>query len=98
MGSAGWESRVVTQFSEFDFSPAARDVMREATRAGVTCESIGGWMNLAARWSRLGKTADAAQCAARAIAIHETWGARHATYSMAEGTLRVAQGYLMAEG
>lgn len=74
-------------FGEFDYSPAARDVMREATRAGVTRESIGEWMGLAVRWERLGKHVDAAICARRAIEIHETWGSRHAAYAMAEGTL-----------
>jgi hypothetical protein len=78
-------------FGEFDRSPVALEVMRQATRAGVTKESIGEWMNLAARWERLGKHADAAACARKAIEIHETWGRLHATYAMSEGTLERAR-------
>ena len=78
-------------FGEFDRSPAALEVMREATRAGVTKESIGEWMSLAVRWERLGKHVDAAICARRSIEIHETWGARHGTYAMDIGTLKLAR-------
>jgi hypothetical protein len=81
----------MVKFNEFDRSPAAREVMGQATRAGVTKESVGEWMNLAARWERLGKHADAAECACKAIEIHEAWGSRHAAYEMAEGTLERAR-------
>ena len=77
-------------FSKFDYSSAAREVMGQATRAGVTKESIGQWMNLAWRCDARGKHADAARYARKAIEIHETWGRRHATYTMAEGTLERA--------
>ena len=77
-------------FGEFDYSPAAREVMREATRAGVTKETVGEWMNLAVRYERLGNHAEAAACARKAIEIHETWGARHGAYAMATGTLERA--------
>lgn len=79
------------QLSEFDYSPAAREIMREASRAGVSRESVGEWMAFARRYERLGRHGDAAECAARAIAIHETWGARHASYAMSEGTLATAR-------
>jgi hypothetical protein len=81
----------MVKFSEFDRSPAALEVMYQATRAGVTKESVGEWMNLAVRWERLGKHADAAACAHKAIEIHEAWGSRHATYAMPEGTLERAR-------
>lgn len=78
-------------FDKFDYSSAAREVMGQATRAGVTKESIGQWMNLAMRWDGRGKHEDAASCARKAIKIHETWGRLHATYTMAEATLERAR-------
>lgn len=71
-------------FRENDYSPAARVVMGEATRAGITKESVGQWMNLALR-ARYGvKPNEESEIAAlrRAIEIHETWGARHLNYAM----------------
>lgn len=78
-------------FDEFDRSPAALEVMRQATRAGVTKESVGEWLNLAVRYERLGLYADAIACACKAINVHKTWGSRHASYAMAGGTLERAQ-------
>ena len=68
-----------------------KDIMRQATRAGVTQESVGEWMNLAVRYGRLGNLVEAATCARKAIAIHEVWGSRLASYAMAEGTLERAR-------
>jgi len=68
-----------------------KDIMRQATRAGITQESIGEWMNLARRFERLGNLVEAAICARKAIDIHEVWGSRFASYAMAEGTLERAQ-------
>ncbi len=82
---------MATQLPEFDRSPAAREIFRQASQAGVTKESVGEWMNLAVRYQRLGNGAEAASCARRALDIHQTWGARHATYAMAPGTVARAQ-------
>ena len=68
-----------------------KDIMRQATRSGLTQESIGEWMNLARRFERLGNFVEAATCARKAIDIHETWGSRFPAYAMAEGTLERAQ-------
>jgi hypothetical protein len=84
-------SNLSKPFDKFDYSSAAREVMGQATRAGVTGESIGQWMNLAWRCDARGKHADAARYARKAIEIHETWGLLHATYTMAEGTLERAR-------
>jgi hypothetical protein len=56
---------------------ARKELMREATRAGITNESIGQWMNLA--WRHLSAPADldrARECAQRAVNIHFQWGPR----------------------
>ena len=89
---------MTTRFSANDYSPAARLIMGEATRAGVTRESFGQWMNLAIRYQRLGKAQDAADCALRAIAVHEVWGARHAVYAVSDATLARARAIAGGEG
>lgn len=80
----------MAQLTANDRSPAAREIFAEATRAGITRESIGSWMNLAARarYAKHGaRPADEARCLRRALEIHETWGQRHATYAFStEGT------------
>lgn len=67
---------------------ARRAIMGEATRAGITSESVGQWMNLAAR-SRYGRNPDPkgeAQCLRRALEIADIWGKRLNCYGMSEGT------------
>lgn len=81
----------MTQLPEFDRSPAAREIFRAASLAGVTKESVGEWMNLAIRHQRLGNMAEVAECARHVIAIHETWGAQHAVYACPQNVLSIAQ-------
>jgi hypothetical protein len=45
------------------------DARRQATREGFDKESFGTWMNLACRYSRLGKPQEAADCAKRALNV-----------------------------
>ena len=81
-------------FKKTDRSPAALEVLGEATRAGVTNESFGEWMRLATLYQRQGNTTEAARCAGRAIEIHETWGSRHETYSAGPRSLAKARSFL----
>jgi hypothetical protein len=74
-----------------------RAIYAEATRAGITSESVGEWMNIAARNVRLAKRTDrsgeqvascwqeAAYAYRRAIEIADTWGAKLECYSMSPG-------------
>jgi len=46
-----------------------RELNGQATCAGFTKESFGTWMNLAARYSRLGNELEAANCAEKALNV-----------------------------
>lgn len=45
-----------------------KELNRQATIAGYTKETFGEWMNLAARYKRVGNTLEAATCARKALA------------------------------
>jgi len=65
-----------------------------ASRAGVHRESFGEQMNLARRYERLGKAAEAATAALKALTLHAEWP--HLFGHITEGTLararQIAQG------
>ena len=75
------------KLQEYDRSAQAKEIFREATRAGITAESVGEWLNLALR-SRYGTRPDPeseADCIRRALYIHNTFGSRHAVYALPTG-------------
>lgn len=79
------------RFSEYDRSPDALLIMRDATSAGVTKETVGELMNLAIRYGRLGCVKEAAELAQRALEINERWGRLHESYSMPDGVVTRAR-------
>ena len=60
-------------------------------------ETVGEWLNLARRYERLNNFLEAANCARKAIQIHEVWGSRLNSYSMNEATLQRAKS-IVAKG
>jgi len=74
-----------------------KNIMAEASRAGITKETVGEWLNLARRYERLNNFLEAANCARKAIQIHEVWGSRLNSYSMNEATLQRAKS-IVAKG
>lgn len=67
---------------------AARNsgLFAEATRAGVTKETLGQWHNLAHRWQRLGDTEREVNALQRCIEIDNIWGSQWEGYSMSADT------------
>lgn len=76
--------------------------MGAASRAGITCETIGQWMNLARRAERDGDLSTAGRCAAEALRVHEQWGhvpghyRDDRPYAASEGTLERARALVAA--
>ena len=66
-----------------------REIWGEASRAGVTKDSIGQELNVAERAARQDDTDLEIRHLKRALEIHNTWGARlPSSYAMAERTLK----------
>lgn len=58
-----------------------------ATQAGVSNETGAEWLNLAIRYSRRGNSIKAADCAAEALHIHNTYGIHDSAYAFSDLTL-----------
>jgi hypothetical protein len=55
---------------------AVREIMGEATRAGITKESFGQWHYLARRNEESGNTEAEIHCLRKCLEIQEVWGSR----------------------
>lgn len=78
----------MVRFEAGDYSSDARKVMGEASRSGITKESLGQWHNLARRFEGRGDIVGEARCLSAAIEVYEVWGIRHETYSCGDDTIR----------
>ena len=68
----------------------------EASRKGITRDTIGFWMNTALRYERMGKKIQAAEAAKSARAVHFVYGPVHEDFKMSEATLARCEALIAA--